>query len=35
MRDDSTHHAWRKIAADQATETAAENIIKGMLGISI
>ena len=35
MRDDSTHHAWRKIAADQATEAAAENIIKGMLGISI
>lgn len=34
MRDDTTHHAWRKIAADQTSEAAAENIIRGMLGLS-
>lgn len=33
MRDDSDNHAWRKIAADQATEKAAEDVIKALLNI--
>lgn len=34
MRDDSQYHAWRKIGADQATETAAVNVVKALLNIS-
>ena len=34
MRDDSAHHAWRKIAAAQTTEQAAENIVRDLLGIA-
>lgn len=34
MRDDSTHHTWRKIAADQTTEQAAENILRNLLNIN-
>lgn len=34
MRDDSANHVWRIIAADQTTETAAENIIKGILNVA-
>ena len=34
MRDDSAHHAWRKIGADQTTETAAVNVVKALLNIS-
>lgn len=33
MRDDSANHIWRRIAEDQATEAAAENIVKAMLNI--
>lgn len=33
MRDDSTNHIWRRIAEDQTTEAAAENIVKAMLNI--
>lgn len=34
MRDDSEHHAWRKIGADQTTETAAVNVVKALLNIN-
>lgn len=34
MRDDSQYHAWRKIGADQTTETAAVNVVKALLNIS-
>lgn len=34
MRDDSANHVWRIIAADQTTEAAAENIIKGILNVA-
>lgn len=34
MRDDSAHHGWKKIAEDQETEQAAENIIRSLLGIN-
>ena len=34
MRDDSANHTWRRIAAEQTTETAAENIIRNLLNIS-
>ena len=33
MRDDSTNHAWRKIAADQTTEAAAVAVVKAIMGI--
>lgn len=33
MRDDSANHTWRRIAEDQTTEAAAEDIIKAMLNI--
>lgn len=33
MRDDSTNHAWRKIAVDQTTETAAEDVLKAFMNI--
>lgn len=32
MRDDSATHAWRKIADDQTTEAAAEEVLRVMLG---
>lgn len=32
MRDDSTKHAWRKIAEAQSTETAAVAVIQKLLG---
>ena len=32
MRDDSATHAWRKIADDQSTEAAAEEVLRVMLG---
>lgn len=34
MRDDSANHVWRIVAADQTTEAAAENIIKGILNVA-
>lgn len=34
MRDDSEHHAWRKIGAEQTTETAAVNVVKALLNIN-
>lgn len=34
MRDDSEHHAWRKIGADQTTEAAAVNVVKALLNIN-
>ena len=34
MRDDSQYHAWRKIGAEQTTETAAVNVVKALLNIS-
>lgn len=34
MRDDSTAKNWKKFAADQNTEAAAEEILKAMLGIT-
>ena len=34
MRDDSANHVWRIIAADQTTEAAAVNVIKGILNIT-
>lgn len=34
MRDDSADRAWKKIAADQATEAEAEEIVKAMLNIT-
>lgn len=34
MHDDSAHHRWKRIAADQTTEQAAENIIRSLLGIA-
>lgn len=34
MRDDSQHHAWRKIGAEQATEAAAVNVVKALLNIN-
>ena len=33
MRDDSTHHAWRKIAADQTSEASAEDVLKAFMNI--
>lgn len=33
MRDDSTNHVWRKIAEDQTTEAAAEDVVKTLLNI--
>lgn len=33
MRDDSTNHAWRKIAVDQTSESAAEDVVKAFLNI--
>ena len=34
MRDDSEHHAWRKIGAEQTTEAAAVNVVKALLNIN-
>ena len=34
MRDDSTHHIWKRIAADQTSEQAAENVLRGLLGLA-
>lgn len=34
MRDDSTNHVWRRIGADQATEAAAEAVVRALLNIS-
>lgn len=34
MRDDSAGRNWKKIAADQATEAEAEEIVKAMLNIT-
>lgn len=34
MRDDSADRNWKKIAADQATEAEAEEIVKAMLNIT-
>ena len=34
MRDDSANHVWRIIAADQTTDAAAVNVIKGILNIT-
>lgn len=34
MRDDSTYHEWRQIAADQSSEADAENIVRNLLGIA-
>ena len=33
MRDDSTNHSWRKIAVDQTTEAAAEDVLKAFMNI--
>lgn len=33
MRDDTTHHRWKRVIEDQSTEQAAENIIRYLLGI--
>lgn len=35
LRDDSTYHKWRRIAADQTTEDAAVNVVKTLLGIAL
>lgn len=32
LRDDSSHHAWKKIGADQDTEAKAEAVIQAILG---
>jgi phi13 family phage major tail protein len=34
LRDDSTNHIWKRIAADQTTEAAAEAVIRTMLNIT-
>lgn len=34
MRDDSAKHAWRKIADDQTSESAGEDVLKALLNIS-
>ena len=34
LRDDSTNHTWRRLAADQETEAAAEAVLKAMLNIA-
>lgn len=34
MRDDSEHHAWRKIGAEQTTEAAAVDVVKALLNIN-
>ena len=34
MRDDSEHHRWLRVADDQETEQAAENILRSLLGIT-
>lgn len=34
MRDDSEHHVWRKIGAEQTTEAAAVNVVKALLNIN-
>lgn len=34
MRDDSANHVWRRIGVDQATEAAAEDVVKALLNIS-
>lgn len=34
MRDDSANHRWKRIAADQTSEQAAENVLRGLLGLS-
>lgn len=34
LRDDSTNHVWKKIAADQATEAGAEAVIRAILNIT-
>lgn len=34
LRDDSTNHTWRRLAADQETEAAAEAVLRVMLNIS-
>lgn len=34
MRDDSANHVWKRVAEDQATEAAAEEALKVMLGVS-
>ena len=34
MRDDSVNHVWKRVAEDQATEAAAEEALKVMLGVS-
>lgn len=34
MRDDTAAHNWKKLAEDQETEAAAEEILKAMLGIT-
>ena len=33
MRDDSTNHRWRRIAADQTTEAKAEDVLKAFMNI--
>jgi len=35
LRDDSTYHCWKRVAADQATEADAENVVKTLLGIAL
>lgn len=34
MRDDSAKHAWRKIGAEQTTETLAEAVVKALLDVT-
>ena len=33
MRDDSANHSWRKIAVDQSSESAAEDVLKAFMNI--
>ena len=34
LRDDSANHRWKRIATDQTTEQAAENIVRSLLNIT-
>lgn len=34
MRDDTPNHVWKRIFEDQATEAAAEEILKSILGVT-
>lgn len=34
LRDDSANHTWHRVAEEQTTEQAAENILRRMLGIT-